>query len=364
MFDRSPGIRFACLLAVIALGTPGAAQAPWPAEEFDDATSLTHIEGSGMNDFWRDLSGAVWNPVTRTLWVCRNGPQTSTSKVWAITEGGYSGFQIDYDNGVRGEWTGFHDLEGLTQADWNEEVVYLIIEREEKIKELDVSRYGTVTINNSWDTRAYLPLDGEFGSEGITFVPDAHLIAAGFVDQSGTPYASTQGMGGLMFVGHQNGGAIYVFDLNRTTGDFLFVGEYRTTYTETAGLEFDRSGGLLYIWHGRNFNVLATCDLTSVEVPGEAYRAFTILETYACPESDNIEGIAIVSRDDGLGRHRSLFLTIDDGGADALLWFQEFTLGCEVIPAIPTVNEGCAILFALLLGGTGFVALRRRRATA
>ena len=64
------------------------AEVPWPAEPLAQATNLTSIEGPGENDFYFDLSGAVWNPVTRRLWVVRNGPGGSNSKFWAIRENG------------------------------------------------------------------------------------------------------------------------------------------------------------------------------------------------------------------------------------------------------------------------------------
>ena len=319
-----------CSLGLLLLLAPTLrAQQPWPAESASQATYLTAIEGPGSNDFYLDLSGASWNDSTRTLWLVRNGPNSGSSKMWAVVEDGNGGFEIDYRNGLRGEWTGFGDLEGVTQADWSDDVVYLVIEGQERIREYDVSTYGTATLLNDWDTSPHLPLSGNLGAEGIAFVPDAFLAGAGFVDANGSPYVSSGGLGGLMFVGHQNGGNIYVFDLDRSTGTFTFVGEYQTDYDETAGLEFDRSSGLLYVWHDELHDILSVLDLTSTEVTGMSYRQFNVVESYFGPSSSNYEGIALVSGADCRGGGRSLFMTIDDGGAFALAWYQEFSPGCE-----------------------------------
>jgi hypothetical protein len=320
------------LLATLVVPPVSAVQGPWPAEPLTDAVNLTGIEGPGSNDFYFDLSGAVWNPSTRTLWICRNGPGSSTSKLWAIVEDGSGGFEVDDDNGLRGEWTGFGDLEAVTQADWDEDVVYLLIEGQERIREYDVSTYGTAVLLNDWDTSPFLPQSGGSGAEGITFVPDAHLAAAGFVDATGSSYTSTGGMGGLMFVGHQNGGGIYVFDLDRNSGSFNFVGEYLTDYSETAALEFDRSVGLLYVWHDSSFDVLSVMDLTSTSVAGMSYRQFNVVESFQGPSHANNEGLAIVSSADCSMGGRDLFMTTDDGGSASLFWYREFSPGCDSIP--------------------------------
>jgi len=313
------------------------AQAPWPAEAIGDSNNLTEIEGPGVNDFHSDLSAAVWNPITRTLWLGRNGPGGSNSKLWAVVEDGAGGFQIDSRLGNRGEWTSFGDLEGVTQADFSEDVVFVMIEGEERIKEYDVSVYGTAVLNNDWNTRPHLPRDGGSGAEGITFVPDSALAAAGFVDQQGDSYTSTGGMGGLMFVGHQNGGAIFVFDLNRATQGFVFVGEYLTGQNDTSGLEFDRSTGLLYVWHDAGIDVLSVSDLSSTPASGSV-RQLNILRAYDGPSSQNNEGIAVYPAGECGGGERSFFMTTDDGDDEALRWYQQFTDGCSVENTAPTAS--------------------------
>ncbi len=302
----------------------------WPAEPIGSAQNITDIEGPIWdNDLYRDLSGAVWNPVDRTLWICRNnGP----SKVWAVVEDGVGGYEIDYKNGDRGEWTNFGDAEALTLADLAEpETLYVLAEGEEHVREYDLSTYGTAVLMNDWNVQPYTPVAGGSGAEGLTFVPDAFLAAQGFVDGSGVAYQSTGGMGGLMFVGHQNGGAIYVFDLDRSTGGLVYVGQYETAATETAGLEFDRSTGLLFIWHGAGFNSLEVARLSSQ--PSGAVRRLDTVRVHTGIGStllggSNHEGIAITSNAHCANGFRSLFLTTDGGDAWSLLVFNQFP--CEL----------------------------------
>ena len=334
-------------LAGLVFGGPAGAQLlPWPAENLPTSENLTAIEGPGNNDFHEDLSAAVWNPLTRTLWLGRNGPGGANSKLWAVVEDGAGSFTVDNRAGNRGEWTNFGDLEGVTQADFAEDVVYLMIEGEERIKEYDVSTYGIAIETNNWNTRSFLPRDGGSGAEGITFVPGSALSAAGFVDQNGNIYSSTQGMDGLMFVGHQNGGAIYVFDLNRTSGNFVFVGKYETGQSDTSGLEFDRSTGQLYIWHDRNIDILSISDLTSTPVSGLT-RQFNIVKTYNGPAAQNNEGIAVFPAEECEGGSRSFFMTIDDGGSSALRWYREFTDGCDDdgdSDTVPDLIDNCPLI--------------------
>ena len=308
-----------------------AAEIAWPAESLANATNLTHVEGPGENDFYVNLSGAFWNPDTRRLWLCRNGG-TGGSKFWVLKEDGNGSFEIDYKAGLRGEWTNFGDLEAITQADYSENVVYLLIEGEERIKEFDVSVYGTAVLRNNWNTSPHLPLNGGSGAEGIVFVPDTFLSAQGFVDGNGNPYTSQNGMGGLMFVAHQNGGRIYAFDLNRSNGTFTFVGAYLTNYSESCELTFDRSDGRLYILHGANWNRIEVCTLGSTLVNGE--RRLNELFTYGRPSGSpgnwNLEGFAVFPNDDCVDGKRSAFLTIDDGGVESLLWYKDFPCNCDV----------------------------------
>lgn len=314
------------------------AQEAWPAEAITEALNLTAVEGAEPNDFYSDLSGASWNAVTRRLWVCRNGPGGDQSKFWALREDGSGTFVVDERDGRRAEWTGFGDLESITQADLARDVVYLLVEGEESVKAFDVSTYGTAVPGVVWNLRAYLPLNAGSGAEGLTFVPDAALSAAGFVDRNGAPTTSRRGMGGLMFVGHQNGGALFVFDLD-PAGGFDFVGEYRTSSAETAGLEFDRSTGVLWIWHD-DVDTLEKASLRSSPVSGQTYRRIETLSVFSGPSRENNEGIAVFGVEDCRNGVRDFFMTVDGGGSRSLLDYRRFTDGCPATdpPPAPPLN--------------------------
>ncbi len=354
---RAVPVSALALAALLAVPAVRAADA-WPAEPVSAAVNLTSVEGPEPNDFYTDLSGVIWNPVTRRLWAVTNGPTDSTSRLWVMREDGLGGFVVDTRDGQRGEWIGFGDLEDVTIANEREEVVYTMIEGAEVIREYDVSVYGVKTLRNEWNTRPYLPLSGNSGAEGIAFVPDEFLAAEGFVDRNGAPRVSHNGMGGLMFVGHQNGGGVFAFDLDRRTGAFDFVGEYRTSATETAALGFDRSSGFLYVWHDASADQLEKCRLASTAVAGQSYRRLDTVRLFAGPDHRNNEGIAFFPADACQDGQRPFFMTIDGGDASSLLEYTQYVEGCEVLTAAK-VSSGGPKLRLTWSGGAPPATLRR-----
>jgi hypothetical protein len=331
------------LVSFAFLSRPAAAD-PWPAEASTSAVNLTSIEGPAPNDFYEDLSGAFWNPKAKRLWVCRNGPTGTTSKIWALVPNGSGSFQVETRGGQRGEWTSFGDLEDITQVDLDADVVHVIAETEEHIKAYDVSTFGTAVLLRDWNVRPHLPLNGGFGAEAITFVPDRFLIAAGFVGSNGLPYVSTRGMGGLMLVGHQNGGAVFAFDLDPASNAFTFVGEYRTAHNETAALHFDRGNGRLYVWHDEGWDVWEVGDLSSTAISGSAARQLRAIRTFIGPHHRNNEGLALTSIDECAGGARNAFLTTDDGGAESLTWFKSYIEGCTALRVEKNAVSGAVAL--------------------
>lgn len=287
--------------------------APWPGEPWQQAQNLTFLD----DDFGKNLSGAAWNPETRTLWVCVNAP----GKFLALVEDGAGSFKVDVRNGQRAEFAPGGDLEGITQADYKDPSVYLMAEGEDIIRRYDTSAYGVVRLTHSWNIKAHVPTSGGAGSEGITFVPDAWLTSKGFVDKTGAPYVSRNGMGGLFFVAHQNGGQVYVFDLNAAGTALSFVGAYKTSRTESSGLEFDRSTGKLYVWHNLGTNYLEVTDLASVAL-ADGTRQFKTLKEYDSPKAGNLEGVALTP---AAAHEHGVFL-VDDDGQDgyALMRFRNF----------------------------------------
>ena len=285
---------------------------PWPAESNALATKLTQVDPGLSAANW---SGASWNPETRTLWLACN-----SGYFWALVEDGADSFMVATNAaGTEAKWSPRGDLEGICQADYTQPVVYLMDENS-SIREYDVSRCGVVAQNRSWRISDQCPEVGGVGPEGLTFVPDEWLKRQGFRGTDGSLCTSTNGMGGLMFVGHQNGGYVHAFDLNRLNDGYGYVGRFKTGRSETAGLEFDRTTGKLYIWHNTGINYLEVTGLDSY-VDGADRRLRQIIE-YAGPRRGNLEGFALVPTPE---TNNWCFVTDDDNShGEAIMWYRLF----------------------------------------
>ena len=307
-------LRVVALSLAIGLAKVASAASPWPAEPTSQAVKLTLLDPE-LNAI--NMSGAAWNPVTRTLWLANNSGQ-----FWALVENGAGGFKVATNTaGTKAKWSPSGDLESICQADFTQPIVYLMDENG-WIREYDVSQYGVVQENRNWDIRAQCPeVGGTSGPEGLTFVPNEWLQREGFRAASGALCVSTNGMGGLMFVGHQDGGYVHVFDLNRVNNTYVYVGRYRTGEAETAGLEFDRSTGKLYLWHNIGSNFLEVTELGSY-VDGSERRLRPLIE-YIGPRTGNLEGFALAPTPD---TNNWCFVTDDDNNpnGEAILWFRQF----------------------------------------
>jgi hypothetical protein len=301
------------LLLIFAFqSAPTLATEPWPAESNASAVKLTLID-TGLNTV--NWSGAAWNPETRTLWLACN-----SGYFWALVEDGANSFRVATNAaGTKAKWSPGGDLESICQADYAQPIVYLMDE-DNSIREFNVSQYGVVAQTRSWNISAQCPEVGGAGPEGLTFVPDDWLQRQGFRRANGSLYTSTNGMGGLMFVGHQSGGYVHVFDLNRVNNGYGYVGRFKTGRSETAGMEFDRTTGKLYVWHNTGNNYLEVTELGST-VEGADRRLRQLVE-YAGPRAGNLEGFALIPTPE---TSNGCFLTDDDNaGGEAIMWYRQF----------------------------------------
>lgn len=316
---RKLGILFFIFFACVSN-----AQQPWPSENWSTATNLTSVMGSsGL----LELSGLHWNPVLNRLYVVHGDGRLRVLQLNTTT----NTFTQIGNRVLSG------GPEGITQADYNADKFYVIDENTYLIKQYShLPSFGSVTLTASWNLlNAPSPMQdtGNTGPEGITFVPDANLAAAGFVSSvTGQPYTSTKGAGGLFFISHQDGGYIWVFDLNpNESGDFAYVGKYQTGRDESCDVAFDRSTGLLYILHNTGSNYLEVTDLTLAPVSATKFN--TVSEYYLSNPSDgniNIEGFAITPKCESLITG-SAFLCRDveadesnNAKFDAIRWFNPF----------------------------------------
>jgi hypothetical protein len=342
------------LLLLLALfsGAPlRAAASPWPAGEG---------AGADLAGAEADLSGACWNPVSGTLWVVRQN-----RRAWELLPGPAPGEfavlrTLVLPSGIGG------DIEAVTQVDPSRpDELYTLAEDEGRLARVDLA--GTPTVTGVWNLEtprngnALPPETNGLGAEGLAFVPDAPLLAAGFRYPDGSPFGgSTRGMGGLVFVGHQIGGSLHVFDVNpEGSDDFLNLGSFATGASETAGLEFDRVAGVMYLWHNPLAgNSLEVSTLASDAQVGAIDR-FALYDSGA--PAGNLEGIAIASPaacgSPGSGLlPRTLFLTLDSASPQ-LQVFDGFPCDCPtqapcLVPVVALSAHGAAAL-ALLLVGVG-----------
>ena len=338
MGNQSAKRRMGAGLAAAAMGLgagPVVARVPWPAESWSASVNLTGIEGAGTNDFYQDLSAAVWDRASGRMWVARNGP-TPNSKLWALRPSGAT-WVVDTQGALRGEWTGLGDLEAVTFCPATPDVVYCASEGEQVIRAVRVTTYGTATIVRQWNVSSAVPASGGDGIEGLAFVPNWALDEAGFaMVNGGAQTRSTLGLDGLFFAGNQVDGRIYVLDLAAGGTTFTWLGSLATSYPEIAEVTFDASTRQLMILHGDNQNRIEVCALTATG--SGAARRLTEVQTIERPTGSatnaNIEGLGVLSGDTcstGNGAHagwRTLFLTIDDGGADSLRWFKQWRCVC------------------------------------
>lgn len=292
-----------------AVPSPASAVTPWPGETWSGATNLTSLNPTAWAS---NLSGAYWNPATRRLWVCTNGP----ARFWSLRENGTGGFQVER------EYTGAGDLEAITQIPALSDRVLLLDEQARTIRSYRISDGAALT---TWLLSAITDW-GNSGPEGIAFVPNAWLAQNGFVDGTGAPYPQSvhgaDGFGGIVFVAVQTSGWVYAFDL-RTNGTSTFVGRYLTSRTESCEMTFDDSIGRMYVLHNIDGNLLEVTSLASTLSAGD--RRFVTQDEFQVPSGSNIEGFGLMPAKGAVDAtsDRWAFFTDDSNLQGALRWFRQ-----------------------------------------
>lgn len=264
----------------------------WPAPAWNSAINLTAVmDVAGIDQ----LSGLHWNPINNRLYCVQNNGRVRVLQMNTITN---TFTQI-------GNKTITGGPEGITQANFSANEFYVIDENNYEIqKYTHNASFSTVTQAKHWNLLASpSPMQdtGNTGPEGIVFVPDANLTAAGFTSSvTGQPYTSVKGTGGLFFIAHQDGGYVWVFDINpNVNNDFAFVGKYATAHAESCDLAFDRSTGLLYILHNIDDNYLEVTDMSLAPATGSD-PTFHVISNYVVTATGdtnvNIEGFALMPK--------------------------------------------------------------------
>lgn len=322
--------RILILLSLMLTGW-AKAQTAWPSESWNAATPLTSVMNAGG---LLELSGLHWNPETNRLYVVHGDGRV---RILQLDEATNTFTQI-------GNKTISSGPEGITQANLSANEFYTIDENNYEIRKYTHNAtFSTVTEARHWDLLvAPSPMQdtGNTGPEGIVFIPDANLTAAGFISsETEMPYTSTKGAGGLFFIAHQDGGYIWVFDINpEVTDDFAYVGKYGTNRTESCDLAFDRSTNLMYILHNTGSNYVEVTDL-SLAMTGET-KFNTVAEYFISnPTSNvNIEGFSITPKcADPENVSVWLCRDVENDEAteikqDAIRWFNPFVSGGDCMP--------------------------------
>jgi hypothetical protein len=232
--------------------------AAWPG----DATVTAADAG---NVFGGNLSGLSYQPLpglgTGVTWAVRNGPGTLyrltfVNGVWTprATRTWANGKALRYPDGA-----GDVDAEGVVVLGGS---AYVAAERNNAangvsrnsvlLYDVATEAGATLVAQREWNLTPDLPANGpNLGLEAITFVPDAYLVANGFVDDSrgGTPYSPANypnARGGLFLVGVEATGAIHAYALDHASGGFTRVATIASGYAGVMELAFDAELGQLW----------------------------------------------------------------------------------------------------------------------
>ncbi|MGW2685550.1 lamin tail domain-containing protein [Streptomyces sp. NPDC001414] len=245
--------------AANACGSGGVSPTAWPGGG-SVATADT------KNAFGSDLSGLYQEG--NVMWAAQN-----SGKLWRLVPNGSTAWKAD----TTGGWSsgkslrfpggsGTPDDEGVTlTGSGSSGGVYVASERNADssgTSRLSVLKYdvsgtaGTLTAATEWNLTPDLPSVGSnLGLEGITWVPDAALTAAGFMDAStGAAYDPAgygSHTGGVFFVGVEGTGMIYGYVL-KDGG----------TFTRVASVSSGMAGVMELQWEPHASRLWAVCDDT------------------------------------------------------------------------------------------------------
>jgi hypothetical protein len=290
---------------------------PWPGQN-------KVVTGDQADQFGLNLSGLTYEPgAVPVLWAALNGPGTIYRLPWngsawkSDTASGWgAGKLLRYPGGSGGP-----DSESLTRADLTQPFVYVSTERNDddastsrlSILRFDTSAAGAVlTATHEWNLTADFPkVDPNLGLEAITWIPDAFLVAGGFLDQSrGAAY--DPGLypnhgSGLFVVGLEPTGELRAYALDHAASTFRKVATFTSGHPAVMSLEFDRDSGAL--WAGCD----DTCDNLQ-NVLGIVGGKFVVRRKFARPGSlpdSNYEGIAIAPDSECAGGFKKFFWADD-----------------------------------------------------
>lgn len=341
---------------------------PWPGGE-----TVSTVDEAGF--FGTNMSGLAFEDTDAgsgadTLWAVKNGQGTlyrleKADGVWSPVagDGWADGRTLHYADG-----TGDVDAEGVTLTDAGSAGgIFVSTERDNDVSgrsrpsviRYDVSGTGTeISASREWNLAADLATDvptigANAGLEGITWIPDADLVAKGFVDEStGAPYdpADYPGHGGgLFFVGLEANGSLYAYALGQDSGDIRRVATIASGFPSVMDLEYDPATDLLWAvcddtCDGRSAvldvagsdSAAAAVSVTAAAATPGRFAVETVVERPAGMPNVNNEGFAIAPNDQCADGVKPVVWS-DDNGTDGFS-LREGTIECALAetPTEPT----------------------------
>lgn len=298
---------------------------PWPG-----ASGMAAVDPA--NAFGSDMSGVVYESAD-TVWAVNNGEGT-------LHRMGLSGGTLSEQQ----KWTlrypdgaGTPDAEGVALIGGSASRGVLVgTERngaDKNVSRPSVLRYavggsGELVATQEWNLQSRYPgIGANSGIEGIAWVSDAELVAAGLVDM-GTgraydPDAYPAHSGGLVFVGVESTGRVTGYLLG-DAGEIVPVADFDTAFPGVMELEYDEASHLLW----------AVCDevcggrsqVFGVDATG-GFTASAIYERPAGTQNYANEGFAIAPASQCVSGQRQV-LWADDNGTDGHA-FWVGSLDCE-----------------------------------
>ncbi len=279
---------------------------------FTEHKSLFQVAGIGKNDDENNWSGGHWNPVTKTIYFCRNKWGIRSFKYHEDKKGKY----FSLDKNLEFIPHKKHDFESITQSDLNSQIVWVINENENKLEEYDLSSASPKLVSE-WSVGKLVAKNTSF--EGLVFVPNSYLQKYNFKDGEGHAYEKAEsGRSGIFLLSDQRSGIIYGLDLGKD-GKVNVIGSYKLPLGSTRALDLDYESGYLFALDGKKF---AAFTLNSKkDDSGEADRKFEVKKLFKSPGPESVEGLAVISN---LDKKTISFMVTDDDNFKntAIRWYE------------------------------------------
>ncbi len=243
------------------LATPGAKNAcagelvtqAWPGADRMDPVDAP-------NTFGTDMSGVVYE-ADGTIWAVNNGNGTLHKLQLvngALTEadGWTGGRTLRYGDGL-----GTVDAEGVAVIGGSSANGILVASERNtgtgdrgsrpSVLRYDISGTGELLATHEWNLSGFYPgIGANAGLEGVAWIPDAELVAAGLVDENtGRAYDPAEyaaHSGGVVFVGVEATNMVAGYVLG-TGGEITRITEFETAFPGVMELEYDSATGLLWV---------------------------------------------------------------------------------------------------------------------